>query len=132
VNGLTGRLIRVARRSLRLESLREYPPRRLRLERALPTRSQSLLIEYSPRVLVHPLGAPVGSRHKARIVSWLTPKASAKTRKLRWSATLRIVAFCDAVNLPCLGDWYEARLDFPPTRRGGTTAISIGSVPMES
>ena len=78
---------------------------------------------------VHCISADAGSRSTVRIVSGLTPNSAAKSRKVRLLPIARIVALSDGVSFDCRGDWGHARRDFPLTRRGGTTAISIGSVP---
>ncbi len=68
-------------------------------------------------------------RRTARTVSWLTANSAATSRRLRFPALARIAASCSAESLRRRGVWYEARFDRPLTRRGGTVATQIGSVP---
>jgi hypothetical protein len=87
------------------------------------------------RVLITGLGhrisaAAEGSwRNTVRIVSWLTPCSAASSRRVRLLASLRMVASCSDESFRRRDAWYDARRELPLTRRGGTTAISIGSVP---
>jgi hypothetical protein len=81
--------------------------------------------------LGHCISASAGDswRSTVRIVSWLTPNVAASSRRVRLPASLRMAASCSDESFRRRGAWYDVRLERPLTRRGGTTAISIGSVP---
>jgi hypothetical protein len=62
-------------------------------------------------MLIHHFGVSTVLRSTVRIVSWLTAKSAANSRKLRLSVVARMVAFWLRVSLLHRGVWYEARFD---------------------
>ncbi len=63
------------------------------------------------------------------MVSRLTPNSAANTRRLRLLELIQMISSWSDESLRRRGDWYDARRDRPLTRRGGTVAKEIGSVP---
>src|SRR5918994_509678 len=89
--------------------------------------------ETTLRVMIKGLGHRIlvvtgGSwRSTVRIVSWLTPYSAARSRRVRLPASLRMPASCSDESFRRRRAWYDVRLERPLTRRGGTTAMSIGA-----
>jgi single-strand DNA-binding protein len=70
--------------------------------------------------------ACAGPRRIVRIVSWLTPNSTASSRRVRFWAFARIVAFCAVVSLPCRGR-YGAAPGPAAQAADRTAAMSMGS-----